>query len=304
MVGCKIIHPNGMINSAEFLLSPMMAMGRGEADLGQRDYTKEADALIGPCWLMKRDCVRRAGYFDLRFYPCQYEDIDFCIRARLAGCRIMYTGRVKVVHNNLYRDGSKFDYNGAKFLRKWKGLEYPFPDSEPSIRYNAAGYRLFVETKFRRALAEFKRAKNIDRRYSLPHYMSMSEIALGNYPEAIRILRGMLRTAPADHFTRYMLGYVFTLLKKYNMAAVEYKMALRSRPSSRDIYYKLGAVYAAAGKHRLSKLAYARALTCSPAGELAGSPCYISSARAFDAFNDFIYKGKSSRPRGVKMAHH
>ncbi len=122
IVGGKVVWPNGLIFSAEFKFEPFGMVGKYERDQGQRDYIRECDALPGPCWLMRRDAIKKIGPFDERYFPCQYEDIDYCVRARLAGYQIIYNGRIRVVHHHLYRFGDA-DYllkNRVRFFKKWK----------------------------------------------------------------------------------------------------------------------------------------------------------------------------------------
>lgn len=121
IIGGKVVFPNGRITCAEFGILPFGRVGVNEKDEGQRDYVRQADALPGPCWLMRRAMIRKVGGFDERFFPSQYEDIDYCIRARLAGYRIYYHGGVRVIHRNLRRSGNfeRQEGNERKFFKKW-----------------------------------------------------------------------------------------------------------------------------------------------------------------------------------------
>jgi O-antigen biosynthesis protein len=52
--------------------------------------SKTVARLLGFCMLVRRDVVKRIGAFDERFGLGNYEDDDYCLRARLAGfeCRL------------------------------------------------------------------------------------------------------------------------------------------------------------------------------------------------------------------------
>ena len=93
IVGCKIVFPDNKIHSADYRVKPLQLVGAGEIDKGQRDYIRECDAVVGACWLMRRELIKKVGYFDKRFFPCQHEDIDYCLRTRLAGYKIIYNGK-------------------------------------------------------------------------------------------------------------------------------------------------------------------------------------------------------------------
>ncbi|MDD5670267.1 MAG: glycosyltransferase family 2 protein, partial [Candidatus Omnitrophica bacterium] len=129
IVGCKIIFPDRMIFCAEIELSPgyCHAMGHGERDNRQRDYIKTVDAVCGACWLMRRGVIKKIGFFDEQFFPCKYEDCDYCLRATRAGFQVVYEGKVSIIHHNLNRDGKSkikaLTKNRRLFMRKWKNLK-------------------------------------------------------------------------------------------------------------------------------------------------------------------------------------
>ena len=107
IVGCKIALPKKIICSAETYLADgqCWAVGCGEKDKGQRDYVKDVDSVSGACWLMRRNIVKKIGLYDEQFFPCQFEDLDYCLRARQAGFRVMYNGKVSIIHHRFCRDG-------------------------------------------------------------------------------------------------------------------------------------------------------------------------------------------------------
>ncbi len=67
---------------------------------------------------------------DEAFNPAQFEDFDFCYRARQAGWRVAYEPSVELYHfENVTTDGSpdvKFRYvtikNWVEFKRRWRGV--------------------------------------------------------------------------------------------------------------------------------------------------------------------------------------
>lgn len=260
IVGCKIVYPDGRIHAAEYRIKPRMVVGWGERDIGQKEYVREVDGLIGPCWLMKREVVKRIGFFDERFYPCQHEDLDFCIRARLAGFKIIYNGKVKVIHHNLYRDAGLADKNWQKFLIKWRDLRYPFSDTHPADRYNAKGYDYLMAKKFKNALINFKKAEMVNKEFSIPFLISISRLLLNKNKKLMRNLVELRRSSPDAFFSSYILGFIYAKSGRDKKAIVEYKKALIINPQASDIYYKLGRLYDKLGKSKEAKIAYTKAL--------------------------------------------
>src|SRR5690606_37756600 len=88
---------------------------------------RQTERLVGFCLAMKREVPDRIGLLDERFSPGQYEDDDYCYRARLAGFRRMIAGDTFV-----YQQGSRsfalkeerelaslIETNRNKFIAKW-----------------------------------------------------------------------------------------------------------------------------------------------------------------------------------------
>jgi hypothetical protein len=87
----------------------------------------ELPMLSGCCFLMRRSCIERVGFFDPRF-PLYYEDTDLSVRLRRAGLRIVQTPAAKIAH--LYGRSAQTAHGDAMhrywqsrglYYRKWYG---------------------------------------------------------------------------------------------------------------------------------------------------------------------------------------
>jgi len=117
-------------------------LGRGEpSDDPRFNRRRTLQAAISACWMMKADVFERCGFLDEAFNPVQYEDLDYCYRARSEGFEVLYTPDPEFVHyENVTTDGSRelnFKYltikHGILFKRKWHhmfSLEDGPPDEE------------------------------------------------------------------------------------------------------------------------------------------------------------------------------
>lgn len=112
---------------------------RGLYELNEEVYEKnrhksvEVDKVVGVCMLMRRKMLREIGLFDTRFGIGNFEDDDICLRARLAGYKVLWAKDVFVHH-----EGSKtfrsidVDYAGLmrenreKFREKWTRVALHF----------------------------------------------------------------------------------------------------------------------------------------------------------------------------------
>jgi GT2 family glycosyltransferase len=89
---------------------------------------RDVQCLISAAWLMKRAVPDTIGGLDEIFNPAQFEDFDYCYRARQHGFRVLYEPAAEVYHfENVTTDGSvdvNFKYitikNGMTFKRRWR----------------------------------------------------------------------------------------------------------------------------------------------------------------------------------------
>ena len=101
-------------------------IGRGEA---AQSFSEpfQAQALISAAWLMRRGLVDQIGMLDEAFSPVQYEDLDFCYRARAKGWECWVEPRARLLHfEHTTTAGSQdinFRYvtakNGLLFKKRW-----------------------------------------------------------------------------------------------------------------------------------------------------------------------------------------
>jgi GT2 family glycosyltransferase len=129
--GCEV-SPNGRIKYR----------GRGEPYAApEYNERREVQCLISATWLMKARLVQEIGVLDEVFNPAQYEDLDYCYRARERGYRILYEPSAELYHfESVTTDGSvnvNYRYitikNGLEFKRRWQHVfshENGPPDSE------------------------------------------------------------------------------------------------------------------------------------------------------------------------------
>jgi GT2 family glycosyltransferase len=75
----------------------MRHRGIREADDGRYDVACETGYASGCCLLAKRSTIEKIGLLDESYFMYT-EDADWCMRARLAGFRVMYEPRARVWH--------------------------------------------------------------------------------------------------------------------------------------------------------------------------------------------------------------
>ncbi|MHC4248011.1 MAG: glycosyltransferase family 2 protein [Planctomycetota bacterium] len=131
--------------------------GRGEPR-GATEFADERDCpcLISACWLMRTRLWNELGPLDERFNPVQFEDIDWCYRARQAGWRVVYWPGVEMYHfegtTTTRTPGIEYNSltarNAVKFKRKWREVierEGGMPDREVPPWLKDVGWRPIEE---------------------------------------------------------------------------------------------------------------------------------------------------------------
>ncbi len=119
--------------------------GRGEPR-ESRQFAKreEVQAVISACMMFDAALPKEIGGLDEVFNPIQYEDLDFCYRARSKGYRIIYTPDPEVYHwESITSEGTTSLPNkyliikhGAIFKKRWRHMfEKEHGPSEDETRW-------------------------------------------------------------------------------------------------------------------------------------------------------------------------
>ncbi len=100
VVGPKIVYLDNpeTIQFADFRWYPKTTEHRGEQDTGQYNFLARTSHVMGCCLLYHRKVFAKAGVFDIRFSPSQFEDPDHHLSVWRAGFDVLFDGRVAVKH--------------------------------------------------------------------------------------------------------------------------------------------------------------------------------------------------------------
>ncbi|OGG26669.1 hypothetical protein A2960_00660 [Candidatus Gottesmanbacteria bacterium RIFCSPLOWO2_01_FULL_39_12b] len=78
--------------------------GVDEVDSKQYDLISETDFATGCCMFIKRKVIEQVGFFDTKYF-LYYEDVDYSMRVKLAGFKIVYLPRAYLWHKNASSSG-------------------------------------------------------------------------------------------------------------------------------------------------------------------------------------------------------
>jgi GT2 family glycosyltransferase len=124
IVGCKLLYPNGKIQHSGGIINLSGGHNRGECekDKGQYDKIEFFYFVTGAVLMIKSDVIHKIGLLDEGFTPLYYEDVDWCVRARLCDYKVAYTPNPKFIHhcgssaNKLGQEKKRF-YLRKSFIR-------------------------------------------------------------------------------------------------------------------------------------------------------------------------------------------
>jgi GT2 family glycosyltransferase len=113
-VGALLLWPSGVVQHGGIVLGPSFAAAhafndRTEQDPGYADLLRvahECSAVTAACMLTRRADYLAAGGMDEIRFPVNYNDVDFCLKLRAAGKRIVFTPHARLLHRESASRGS------------------------------------------------------------------------------------------------------------------------------------------------------------------------------------------------------
>lgn len=98
IVGCKLIYPNGKTQYIGTEITVKGLTWLNSSNEGRLPEVFDVDAVLGACFLIKREVIDKIGFLDIGFSPFIHEESDYCLRAKKAGYRTCMVLSVSVVH--------------------------------------------------------------------------------------------------------------------------------------------------------------------------------------------------------------
>ncbi len=148
VVGAKLIFPDRTLNHTGIVIGPHGGLAdtpwarQAEQDVPTPWHaaTREVSAVTGACLLTRTDLYRELGGFDEADFGVAYNDVDYCLRVRAAGRRVLYTPQAKLMHWGSATRGVTFDEaEHVAWLRRYAGQRDPY--FSPHWRLDGAAVR-------------------------------------------------------------------------------------------------------------------------------------------------------------------
>lgn len=147
-VGAKLLFPDGRIQHAGVTLlegKPYHHFyrwpGHEPGYFGSHILTRNYSAVTGACIMVRTELYQEIGGFDEKF-PLNFNDIDFCLKLREHGLRIVYTPYAQLFHFESVSKTGCYPEEIEAFTRRWGEKYYTDPYYNPHLATDAIDYRI------------------------------------------------------------------------------------------------------------------------------------------------------------------
>ena len=145
VVGAKLLHPTGKIQHSGVIIGMeghashvfWGSLEKQSGPFGSVDWYRDYMAVTGACMMVRRSTFEEVGGFD-EGYSLAFSDVEFCLRIRGRGFRVLYNPYVRLRH---YEGQSRGDFIPVGDLRR--GYEHMHalvetgdPYYNPNLSYN------------------------------------------------------------------------------------------------------------------------------------------------------------------------
>lgn len=111
---------------------------------------QDLSAVTGACLLTRRDLYLALGGLNEKDLPVTFNDVDYCLRLRAAGWRVVWTPYARLYHHESATRGrdisptqrARADREAAYMRRRWKHLMRHDPYYNPNLSYNRQDFSL------------------------------------------------------------------------------------------------------------------------------------------------------------------
>jgi O-antigen biosynthesis protein len=158
VVGCLLLYPDRSVQHAGVIVGLSGVAGHMYADAAPDDpgyagriyVTQDLSAVTGACQLMRRSLFEKLGGLDERHLAVAYNDIDFCLRVREAGLRVIYTPHARLLHRHSASRGSdirierlaSFTWEREYMRTRWAHILFDDPFFNPNLSLSGKRGRL------------------------------------------------------------------------------------------------------------------------------------------------------------------
>ncbi|MCC6850398.1 MAG: glycosyltransferase [Deltaproteobacteria bacterium] len=225
VVGSKLLFADGTVQHAGVIFGrevplPYHAFAHTPGTLPAVNERREMQSVTGACMAVRRDAFLALGGFD-EGYRNGFEDVDFCLRVRTRGGRVIYQPASTLYHLESQTPGRKAhdDANVKRFLERWIAQWHHLGDEDAVLvpagwcvrdagrddqKKLLATIRDAEEQRRWEAVARLQRALRADDAATLHEMLTArcdwpADTAVARWVERLRKLLGLADAATAAH---------------------------------------------------------------------------------------------------------
>ena len=148
-VGARLLYPDGTVQHAGVILglggiAGHIHRGASSSDLGyfaRLKVAQDISCVTAACMAIRKAVFEEIGGFDEKNLPIAFNDVDLCIRLRIAGYRIIYTPHAELYHLESKSRGSdlvasqleRFRQETGYMARRWREQLASDPFFNPNL---------------------------------------------------------------------------------------------------------------------------------------------------------------------------
>ena len=160
VVGAKLIYPDRTLNHTGIIVgphggladTPFARANPADVPVVWHDAAREVSAVTGACLLTRTDLYRELGGFDEKDFGVAYNDVDWCLRVRAAGRRVIYTPQAKLMHWGSATRGVTFDdAEHIAFATRYPAFRDPYLSRHLSLQGNQLAFTIGAPATVARA---------------------------------------------------------------------------------------------------------------------------------------------------------
>jgi GT2 family glycosyltransferase len=157
-VGAKLLFENDLVQHGGVILGLLGVANHahkfvhnGEPGYaGRLHLLQEMSAVTAACMLTRRSAYEQVGGLDEVHLPVAYNDIDYCLKLREAGWRVLWTPYAELVHLESVSRGSegdpqkleRFEAETQHFTGKWAAALQHDPSYNPNLSVSTTDFSL------------------------------------------------------------------------------------------------------------------------------------------------------------------
>jgi len=164
IVGAKLLYPDRSVQHAGVILGIGGVAGHGHKHFppdsagyfSRLSIVHEVGAVTGACLLVRRDVYLEVGGLDAEWLPVAFNDIDFCLRVRDAGHRVIWTPHAELFHHESKTRGlddtpeklERLATEADVAMSRWGDALLSDPSYSPNLSLQSEGFAYADEPRY------------------------------------------------------------------------------------------------------------------------------------------------------------